>query len=360
MRVMPGTLNRYLGRQFLKALAMMIGAVSLILFLADYVSVLRRFSDEKGYTAASGLALSLLHVPMLLDTALPFTFLFAALIALLDLSRKLELVVARASGVSVWGVLRAPFVIALLFGAATTALLNPLAIAAQQKSMAMQAAMQERAASQGGHWFRQEGGGGFSIVHATSTDAGGGTLLGVVAFVYDGEGSFKERVEAPQAEYFPQHWVLADATVTSAAEAPHRVPRYDLPTTLTLSEVRRDFLEPSLISVWSLPRFVELARRTGLNPDPFRVAFNGLISRPFFYVAMIMIAATVSLRLTRYGGTWRFILAGVAIGFLLYALAAVAADLGGNGIIDPALAAWLPPILTLTLGATALLFQEDG
>ena len=75
---------------------------------------------------------------------------------------------------------------------------------------------------------------------------------------------------------------------------------------------------------------------------------------------MVMIAATVSLRLTRYGGTWRLVLTGAAIGFLLYAFTEIVSDLGGNGIIDPVLAAWLPPIVALTFGATALLFQEDG
>jgi lipopolysaccharide export system permease protein len=68
----------------------------------------------------------------------------------------------------------------------------------------------------------------------------------------------------------------------------------------------------------------------------------------------------VSLRLTRYGGTWKLILAGAAIGFLLYAFGEIASDLGGNGIIDPVLAAWLPPVVALTFGATALLYQEDG
>jgi lipopolysaccharide export system permease protein len=68
----------------------------------------------------------------------------------------------------------------------------------------------------------------------------------------------------------------------------------------------------------------------------------------------------VSLRLTRYGGTWRLILTGVAAGFLLYAFGEIVSDLGGNGIIDPVLAAWLPPLVALILGATALLYQEDG
>ena len=98
----------------------------------------------------------------------------------------------------------------------------------------------------------------------------------------------------------------------------------------------------------------------GLNPDRFRIELHTLLSRPFFLLAMVMIAATVSLRLTRYGGTWRLILTGAAIGFLLYAVSEIAGDLGGNGIIDPVLAAWLPPLVALTFGATALLFQEDG
>jgi lipopolysaccharide export LptBFGC system permease protein LptF len=64
--------------------------------------------------ALGGLWLSILRVPMLLDTVLPFAFLFAALLSLLGLSRKLELVVARASGVSVWGFLKGPVVVAML------------------------------------------------------------------------------------------------------------------------------------------------------------------------------------------------------------------------------------------------------
>jgi lipopolysaccharide export system permease protein len=41
-------------------------------------------------------------------------------------------------------------------------------------------------------------------------------------------------------------------------------------------------------------------------------------------------------------------------------LSEIVSDLGGNGIINPVLAAWLPPTVALTLGATALLYQEDG
>ncbi len=62
----------------------------------------------------------------------------------------------------------------------------------------------------------------------------------------------------------------------------------------------------------------------------------------------------------RHGGTWRLLLTGAAVGFLLYAASQIVNDLGANSIINPVLAAWPPPIVGTTFGATALLYQEDG
>jgi lipopolysaccharide export system permease protein len=71
-------------------------------------------------------------------------------------------------------------------------------------------------------------------------------------------------------------------------------------------------------------------------------------------------AATVSFRRSRSGGTWGLLLTGATMGFLLYAFGEIAGDLGANGIVDPVLAGWLPPIVALAVGTTALLFLEDG
>jgi len=301
-----------------------------------------------------------MHVPLLLDTALPFPFLFAALLSLLGLSRKLELVVARASGVSVWGFLKAPFVVAMVFGAFATAVLNPIAIQLQESAANREAAISGKASFGKGHWFRQESANGPSIVYAASAKLDTLSLFGVTAFVFDTAGKFKEKVTAPNAGYERNRWVLTDATAASAASAPRTIARYDLPTDLSADELKRSFVDPEAISVWALPGFIATAQRMGLNPNRFRVEFHTLVNRPILFLAMVMIAATVSLRLTRYGGTWRLVLTGAAIGFLLYALSEIAGDLGGNGIIDPVLAASLPPLVALTFGATALLFQEDG
>ena len=357
---MGKVLSLYFARQFARTLLAMLVFGSFVIFLADYVNVLSRYSDDEGFTGMLGVKLAAMRVPILLDGALPFAFLFTALISLLELSRKLELVVARASGISAWGFLRAPFAVAILFGIATTAVLNPIAVELREQATSIEAELSGRAVWGSGRWFRQDGSNGPSIMHVTSAEEDGRTIRGVTAFVYDQNGKFREKVESSHGEHAPNRWILTDAMIVSAKSPPHRVPRYELPTTLTMSEVRRGLVEPDTISVWALPKFIETARRAGLNPDPFRVAFQTLIGRPIFFIAMVLVAATVSLRLTRYGGTWRLLLTGATIGFLLYAFSEIVGDLGGTGIINPMLAAWLPPIVALIFGATALLIQEDG
>lgn len=353
-------LNVYIARRFTATLALILFAVGLTIMIVSYVDVLRSLSDEDDFNAILGLRLSLMHVPLLLDTALPFVFLFGALIGLLGLSRKLELVVARASGVSVWGFLKAPALIALLFGALTMAFLNPIAIRLEEKAANTEAKISGKVVRGKGHWFRQTMGNAQSIVYAASADPGDLALYGVTAFVYGPAGRFKEKVTAPSAAFDRDRWILTDATAVSASNPPHAEARYELPTELSAAELKRSFVAPETISVWRLPNFINTAERMGLNPGEFRVEFHTLVSRPVFLLAMVIIAATVSLRLTRYGGTWRLVLTGAAIGFLLYALSEIAGDLGSNGLISPVLAAWLPPIAALTFGATALLFQEDG
>jgi len=75
---------------------------------------------------------------------------------------------------------------------------------------------------------------------------------------------------------------------------------------------------------------------------------------------MVLIAASVGLGHARAGGTGRMILSGVIAGFVLYVVTEIARNLGNEGLVPPPLAAWAPAVVAILLGATVLLFREDG
>ena len=78
------------------------------------------------------------------------------------------------------------------------------------------------------------------------------------------------------------------------------------------------------------------------------------------FAAMVLIAATVSLRVFRFGNIGRLILGGAVAGFVLYVAGELARGLGSVGIVPPILAAWSPAVVASLIGFTILLYQEDG
>jgi lipopolysaccharide export system permease protein len=85
-----------------------------------------------------------------------------------------------------------------------------------------------------------------------------------------------------------------------------------------------------------------------------------LLAQPFYLVAMVLLAAAVSLRFFRFGGIQKVVLGGIGAGFLLYVLAKITGDLSKAGLMAPLAAAALPPATGGIAGLIALLYQEDG
>lgn len=88
--------------------------------------------------------------------------------------------------------------------------------------------------------------------------------------------------------------------------------------------------------------------------------FNSLLSQPLLLVAMTLIAATVSLKFSRFNQSRSVILGGILSGFMLYVITVLVKAFGSSGVVPPFVATWIPVVVALALGATILLHQEDG
>ena len=101
-------------------------------------------------------------------------------------------------------------------------------------------------------------------------------------------------------------------------------------------------------------------QQADLNATAYQLHYDLLLARPLLFIAMVFVAASVSLRFFRFGGVAMMVLGGVAAGFVLYVATELMAELGASGIISSAVAAWFPAVVGSLLGTLALLYQEDG
>ena len=100
--------------------------------------------------------------------------------------------------------------------------------------------------------------------------------------------------------------------------------------------------------------------RAGFTAVRHRLYWHTLLASPFLMCAMVLIAATFTLRHTRQGGGTAVIGAGVLTGFVLYFFSDIVFALGLSDSIPVTLAAWTPSGVATLLGLATLLHLEDG
>jgi len=233
------TLQLYIGRRIAAAILLTFLGTLLLVFVVDFVELLRRASDAKDSSIATLALLSAERTPAVTERALPFAVLFAAIAAFLQLSRKLELVVARAAGMSIWQMLVPALGAAVLIGVVATTIYNPISANLRERSTALEARV--LGASMSGtpaqRYIRQRSVDGESILRARVSSDQGRTLEGVIAFVFSKDGVFQERVEATRAVLAPGYWTLENARVMRPGRETEAHDAYLLPTNLTANQV---------------------------------------------------------------------------------------------------------------------------
>ncbi len=365
MPIFVGTLARYFGLRFLIAVLLVFAGIFALVTLVDYIEMMRRAGDIPNVSAVLVAKTSFYRVPQVVERILPFCILIGAMSCYLNLSRRLELVVARSAGLSAWQFVAPALLVAFVLGLAATAVYNPVSAILQERSKRFEAELFGHTASAlsrsgGTFWVGQRTDEGQAIINAVSSRDQGINLNGVSVFTFDTEGRFKQRIEARAAVLEPGVWVLRDARVYALAVLPVKQSEFRLKTSLTPEQVRESFATPETVPFWELPQYIQIAEHAGLVAAGYRLQFQKLLARPFLLAAMVLLASAVSLRFFRFGGVQKMVLSGVAAGFLLYVLSKVTEDLSKAELMHPVAAAWLPVLAGGVTGFIALLYQEDG
>lgn len=355
------TLSLYLAGRFARTVVAAFSFIFLLIYVVDLVEMLRRSGDAARATGLLMAGLSVLRTPTVAEQALPFAVLFGSMVAFLNLSRKMELVVARAAGVSVWQILAPPLIVVVLAGIASVAAFNPAATWMKQWSDAIELSVFGGPSNSWGDlWLRQRSVDGQAIIHAFGKEADGTKLTRVEVFNFDDKGNFVERIDAASGELHEGYWELRDAKVLTPGFETFPASTYLLATTLDPREVSQAFVAPDTVSFWSLPALAGQTARAGLDPTAYQLKYQELLARPLLLAAMVLVAACFSLRFFRAGGVEVMVSGGVAAGFVLYVTTKVINDLGEAGFISAPVAGWLPGLVGCLFGLYVLLQQEDG
>jgi lipopolysaccharide export system permease protein len=212
----------------------------------------------------------------------------------------------------------------------------------------------------GGSWIRQSGEDGDTVIAAAAAANRGLTLTGVMVLAYAPDGSFRERIDAGSAELKDGYWELQKVWVSPLGAPAEQYETYQVSTYLTPDRVQDALGSAASVSFWDLPGLIEVAEKAKLSSERLRLQYETLLARPLLCLAMVLLAATVSLRSFRSGRIQTMVAAGLIGGFGFFLVSEIARQIGTAGLAPAWAAIWLPIVLVSVISTTVLLHQEDG
>jgi lipopolysaccharide export system permease protein len=346
-------LDRYLGRAVISGTLMTLAVLLPLLgffILADEMDQV----GENGYRFADALVFVGLSMPRYAYQLFPIATLIGALIGLGALASSSELVAMRAAGVSISRIVLAAFKAGILLAVFAVTIGEGVAPGAEQKALQLRSEAQSgnvTLKTQYGFWARD----GSSYINIREI-LPGTALRDISIFEVEGE-RLTLATHARGASYRGGSWVLegiSRSRISDDGVEVRRLERTDWESLLDPALLRVVVVEPQILPIWSLMRYVHFMTTNGQDPGAYEVAMWNKIVHPFLILAMIFMSIPILFGSARSTGMGMRVFLGVMVGIGFYLVSQTFSYLALLYGLSAWLAATLPPLLFISAGVWVL------
>lgn len=289
---------------------------------------------------------------------LPVTVLIGAIIALLDLQGNRELMVMKASGISIWKIVRGPIVFVVLAALIVSLLVDTIVTEVNRGILPVPRLTDTVVGARDTVWLEQNSVEGRFVVQGRRTSREAHILEDVTFFLSPGDEV--SRIKADRAVLEFKQWALEGVVLLSSNQFPSRIDSYTIATDSTRADLNIRVANSTDFTFFELSR----ALATGMSDPVARAAasmrFAKLLALPALLVGSLLIAFAFTAGYRRQGSYITTIIYGIVLGFVVFVITEMADRAGSAGVLNPAFAAWGPAIVAIVIGLTVLLHKEDG
>ncbi|MES1927934.1 permease YjgP/YjgQ [Salinisphaera dokdonensis CL-ES53] len=338
-------IDRYISRTILVAtgvVALVVGAlVALSVFIGEADNI-----GDGSFGILQVIFYTLLKLPSNLYLVLPVVALLGSLLALGALAAGSELIVVRASGVSMRRLALSVSIAGVLLSVLAVGVGEYLGPAGVRAADAMRdEARHGRVADsiEDGLWLRQ----GTTVVRIDGT-LPGGRITGVDVFRMSGDGQLEQALTAETGTLTDSGLELASPKFTRIQKDSTET---GTPETLTLDvDIDPDVLElavtePSELSTPGLWRYIDYLDRNEINAQDYRLALWRNIVNPITVWVLVVFALPFAFGSLRSASAGQRLFMGGLIGLVFFLVNEIVAATGPVYGVPPMLAASLPTAL---------------
>lgn len=346
------TLDRYLYRTVilysLMVLAVLLTLGALLLFISQQSDI-----GIGNYGTGDAFLYTFLNLPEQLVEVLPIAALIGALMGLGNLAAGSELIVTRASGVSVWRiawpVALAGITLALAMYGIGEYVAPPLAQYAKREKTRSKLADVSFAGSSSA-WVKDG-----DLILRVQTGEADQSFGGVSLFELDGSNRLRSVQRADRISVAdPGHWHMHNVATTRFGD--DRIESDSKSEVTIRSSVNPDFLglaatDPDLLTLRGLAAYIDHLRRNSLDTDYYEIGYWSRIARMVAVVIVTLLALPFVFGPLRTTGAGTRTVIGAMLGIVFFLITRTVENGGQLFGLNPLLVGWLP---TVVIGCATL------
>ena len=361
-------LDRYLLIKFIKNFIYFISISLLIVFLVEFVELLRRTSENPNIPSIFYVIyLALLKITESIAYIIPISVFVTTMMTCRTLNKYREMVIIQNAGLHSFRILY-PFVFfIILFCAIYFIILNPLfshATNSYQKieQEVFRGKLSKTSISKSGIWLRQGSVNNKIVIRAANFIPERSLFKDATFFIFTKRNNFTERIDVESAQLEKEFWILKNAIINKPNKKVVKIDEYTLKTNLSVKKIEDSFLDPQSLSIWKIPSFIKLLKESGFSATKHQIYLFKTIFLPLYLIGLILIAGSFTIKFTQTKPkTFFLILTGTVIGFLIHVLSETIYSLGIANKL-PFWNVWVaslaPSIITIMIGAFFVIHFE--
>ena len=346
----PNILDRYILREFLKVLAMVLISVIALFCIVDYTEIARDVR-ENGVAASTLLTYYRFQIFNLLNWTLPISVLVATLVAFGMLSKNNEITAIKSNGVSLYRITLPIIAVAAVISLLSYFILDFVLPYSNQRVAEMRRRIEGKPLVTTGAeqklWYL---GKGRYIINFLSYDRNAKQLSQVQVFEFHpSDFRLTRRVYARSARWNGRAWAFSDGWVRSFLDDGRSTfTPITKPLALYYPETPEDFASevrpPDQMTYAQLRRYIDVIRKSGYAAEELTVKLYSKTSWPVITIVMALIALPFSFRMGKRGALYGIFVA-LVVGIVYWSIYGVFTKFGEVGNLPPLLSAWSANIL---------------
>jgi LPS export ABC transporter permease LptG len=359
----PNIIDRYVLREFLKVLALVVISTASMIMIIDYTEIA---NDIRANHIPLHVVLAYYRFLMfqVLNWTLPISVLVSTLVTFGMLSKNNEVTAIKSGGVSLYRIALPILAVAGLLSILAYLLLDFVLPYSNQRMAQIEARIKGKkpipVSAQQKLWLL---GKGHYLLNFLSYDKDTKTLAQVQVFeMHPAEFRLTRRVYAQRAHWDGQGWVFENGWMASFTDDRQTTyTRITQPIRLYYAERPSDFetevKSPDQMTFSQLHRYIETIRNAGYAPEEFSVKLYTKTSWPVLSLVMALIALPFAFRIGKRGALYGVGIA-LILGIVYWITFALFTKFGEVGNLPPVLSAWSANIL-FAMAATYMFLHVE-